>query len=618
MTELTGFHFLRPAWLLLLMLVPLVFWLYRQARQGDNGWSKVISPALLAPLQHGGQETRSRARQALRHPGLAPALLVVVISFALAGPSWRAAPMPLQQQDDALVIVLDLSLSMLATDTRPDRLTLAKRKIRDLLAIRDGAFTGLVVYAADAHTVTPLTDDRHTIEGLLAALDPLIMPAAGNRADLGIEKARSLLAQGAGVRGRILLITDGVPELYEGAVRRAMTDSPWPLYGLIAGTPEGGPVPLPNHGFIRDGDNVVITRSAIEPLRSLAAASGGSAIAMTTGDEDLAHLRLRSADAAHWHETRDRLEISRGIDDGYWLLWLLLPLIWLGWRRGTLATVVLAAALFPPRPALAWEWADLWQRPEQRAEALIDADPGAAADKLRDPLWQGTARFRNGQYDQAAEAFARGTGSGLPPAQQADAWYNRGNALIHAGKTEAAIEAWQQALTLDPDHDNARYNLELVEQQQENSASQPGEGDGEGEGEGEQGDQNAPPGGQADDPSNGPGTPPETRSAGEAGDPGGSRDDQPEATDSAPADEDANQHAAAPEESDGDPGDSSADPGANAADGQSDKADTNPLSQSQEQWLRRIPDDPGGLLRRKFLQQSRARNTQTDENDTPW
>lgn len=609
MTELTGFQFLRPAWLLLLILAPLVFWLYRQAQQSDSGWGSIIAPALLRPLQQGPAKAGHSARQALKHPGLIPALLVVIMSLALAGPSWRAAPTPLQQQDDALVIVLDLSLSMLATDTEPDRLTLAKRKIRDLLEIREGAFTGLVVYAADAHTVTPLTDDRHTIEGLLAALDPLIMPAAGNRADLGIEKARSLLNQGAGARGRILLITDGVPELFESAVRRSLAGSPWPLYGLIAGTPEGGPIPLPNHGFIREGGDIVISRSAMEPLRSLATASGGRAIAMTTGDEDLARLRLRAEDAEHWHEMRAGLEVTRSIDDGYWLLWLLLPLIWLGWRRGTLATVVLAAALFPPRPALAWEWTDVWQRPEQRAEALIEADPGGAASKLRDPLWQGTALFRNRQYDKAVEAFGRATDSDQPVQLRADAWYNRGNALIHGGKIEAAIESWQQALALDPDHENARYNLELVQDHQEKSDQQ-GEQNGE---DATAGDQGNGEGGDA-------GAQPDSQSADESG---GPPEEQPDATDSGPdsageGDEDAEQNGSSPDSPEDMITDSQTDPGTSDGAGDTEATESDALSQSQEQWLRRIPDDPGGLLRRKFLQQSRSRNTETDENDTPW
>ena len=180
---MSDLHFLRPLWFLLLLIIPLLPRLLQWLHQGQSGWARVMPRTLLTPLlSQTGMEGGQR-----RSPLLALSLLTVLLAFALAGPAWRQAPTPLQQQNDSLVVVLDLSLSMLATDVEPDRLTLAKRKIRDLLMERKGGFTALLVYAADAHVVTPLTDDRQTIEGLLDVVDPVIMPKPGNRPDLAIS-----------------------------------------------------------------------------------------------------------------------------------------------------------------------------------------------------------------------------------------------------------------------------------------------------------------------------------------------------------------------------------------------------------------------------------------------
>ncbi|MCK7543412.1 VWA domain-containing protein [Marinobacter bryozoorum] len=593
------FQFLRPLWLLVLLLVPLLIWLQRHGVASQSQWHRVIPPALLKPLLPTG---RGSALSGGRARLIAP-LLLMLAAVALAAPSFRSAPSPLQQQDDSLVVVLDLSLSMLATDVEPDRLTRATRKVRDLLATREGAYTALVVYAADGHVVTPLTDDRRTVEGMLSALDPVIMPAAGNRADLGVARAVELLNQGAPGRGRILLITDSLNPRYADRIRQQLTDTPWQLNGLVAGTENGAPIPLPERGFIRDGDNVVITRASLDELRNTASATGGDALEMTTTDDDITRLGLRAKDHDSWQQAARERTTERRQDDGYWLLWLTLPLALIGWRRGALALVACSLWWTPAGPAQAadWQqqWQGLWQTPEQRAPELIKDNPAEAASQLDDPLWQGTALYRDGQYDGAANAFARDN--------SATAHYNRGNALVRAGKPEAALDAWQEALARNPDHEGAQQNQQIVrrylEQQGQKQQQQQASGDRQ---NGSSGQQNP---GQGEN-GQGEGTPPGD-SQGQGGKGRGNQQDR------AQPGSDQFDGASSPDRGDtsssedGEPGDG----GAGEQDGQS-HADA--LSQSQEQWLRRIPDDPGGLLRRKFLQQSRSRNIQPDENDTPW
>jgi Ca-activated chloride channel family protein len=501
------------------------------------------------------------------------------------------------------VVVLDLSLSMLAKDMEPDRLTRATRKIRDLLATREGAYTGLVVYAGDGHVVSPLTDDRRTVEGLLSAVDPIIMPAPGNRADLGVARAVELLDRGAPGRGRILLITDGLDPRYGTNIRHQLADSQWQLDGLLVGTESGAPIPVPERGFLRDGDQVIITRATMEELQTTVRATGGQALQVTTSNGDIRQLRLRAEDHDQWQASKEERTTTRRQDDGYWLLWLALPLALIGWRRGALALVAFSLAWVPSGPARALDWDGLWQTPEQRAPQLIEEDPASAAGKLTDPLWRGTALYRDNQYDSAANAFAN--------SDSADAHYNRGNALAQAGKPEAALDAWQKALEKNPDHDAALHNREIVRdflerRQQQEEQQQQQRSDGSGERDGQRGQQDQP--GNQNQPSPGaqPGQQPGKEQGGKP-DPNGMQGESGEGSPDEPTE--PQQQA---DQSSGN--DSGIDQPASGQDGEG----TDALSQSQQQWLRRIPDNPGGLLRRKFMQQSRSRNIQPDENDTPW
>ena len=600
---LADFHFLRPLWLLLLLLLPLMFVAFRQLRLGDSGWSRLIPARLLSPILR----SEGRSGKASGSP-LAPAsAALVILAIALAGPAWREAPTPLKQPGDSLVIALDLSLSMLATDVEPDRLTRAKRKIRDILAVRQGSLTGLLVYAGDAHVVTPLTDDARTIEGMLEVLDPVIMPATGNRADLAVARAAELLNQGAPGDGRVLLITDQVSERYWPEIQETLAETGYPLNTLVVGTEEGGPIPLARRGFIRENGEIVITRAAPDALAELARSTGGESDELTLDNTDIESLELSPKDTGDWKDTDTGLTVSRWQDDGYWLLWLALPLILMGWRRG--AFTALALILLPalPQPASAMSWDELWQRQDQRATELIRNNPGQAATQLDDPEWKGSALYRSGQFDAAARAFAKADG---PRAS-----YNRGNALARAGKLEEALKAYDTALAANPELEDARHNRKIVEEllKQKNQGQEGKESNDKKNSSNSKGrDGQKPQDGQNQSEGNNSKSDPGT---GQQQNPGNSQDsaDNPENPGEQPREPDQKKN-----ETNG----KSPEPASGRTESQTNSAPAEtsetPLTQSQEQWLRRVPDNPGGLLQRKFLQQYEQRQTPSDEGDTPW
>ena len=198
------FHFLRPLWLLAIIPAMVFFIAMWRVNSVITAWDKAIDKSLLPYLL---DRSKSGAQ---RSPLLLLLAAWALAVMALAGPVWEKLPQPVQKRDDALVIVMDLSLSMYAPDHIPSRLDLAKRKLRDILALREEGQTALVVYAGDAHTVTPLTDDVVTIAALVPSLNPNIMPLFGSNPMSAIDLAIGLLDDVEASRGRILLMTDGI------------------------------------------------------------------------------------------------------------------------------------------------------------------------------------------------------------------------------------------------------------------------------------------------------------------------------------------------------------------------------------------------------------------------
>ncbi len=178
------FHLLRPLWLLaLLPALALLLALWRQ-RQQARQWQQLVAPELLPHLLD-ANTSRTPARYLL-----ALALVWLLAVIALAGPSWEKRPVAIEKNQQALVIILDLSPSMLSEDIKPSRLTRARLKIIDILQRRQDGYTGLVAYAGDAHAVTPLSDDSKTIINLLPDLSPQIMPLSGSNTEAAVNAAR--------------------------------------------------------------------------------------------------------------------------------------------------------------------------------------------------------------------------------------------------------------------------------------------------------------------------------------------------------------------------------------------------------------------------------------------
>ncbi len=649
---LENLHLLNPAWLWALLPLALLLLVLNRGGSGAGDWNKVVDPHLLPHVLAGGSGSRRRGPLFLL--GLGWILAVI----ALANPVFEKQPQPLFRTQAARVIVLDLSRSMQTPDLKPSRMIRARFEVADILSRSQDGETGLIVFAGDAFVVSPLTDDTATIQALLGTLKPDLMPVQGSRADLGLLKAGELLRQAGRQAGEILLIADAVDRRSLAAAER-LYEQGYRVSAMAVGTEEGAPLPDGRGGFVRDRNGQIVTpRLELDPFKEVTRTGGGRFTPLLGSDADLDRLLQRAVSPPGTGSEAAELDTDLWKENGPWLVLLLLPLGALAFRRGWLLglVMVMAGNLYTPDPALAFDWEDLWQRRDQQAaEALRQGDHAKAVQKSRAPGRLGAAHFRAGDFDKAAEAFA-----GAP---DADGHYNRGNALARLGRLQEAIAAYDQALAQAPGMEDALYNRRQVEellkrqtQSQQQNQTAPGEqsrqdeqGRDQQQGEqpqrenpnqagreGQPGEGQAPQQTQAQDS---PKSQPQQASADrESGQPLHSGDGTPQDPQSherqAQADareagaEDAGKED--PEQARQELAKAMQQNGNGSTDERPEREDAAPSvagedhldgeeRQVVEQWLRRIPDDPGGLLRRKFLYQYARRAAGRDTGSAePW
>lgn len=202
---MTEFHFIRPLWLL--MLVPLLVLLGFMFRKTASltAWSKVCDEHLLPYLI----QTNGHGRQRYSYALLLASAVMMIIS--LAGPTWSRFPVPTYQRIQPRVVILDMSDAMMVNDLRPDRLSRAKFKLHDLFQHQDVGQFGLVVYTGEPFVVSPLTDDGQTIDALLSALTPDIMPVDGQKLSTALEQAGELITEAGFQGGQLLVLTAATP-----------------------------------------------------------------------------------------------------------------------------------------------------------------------------------------------------------------------------------------------------------------------------------------------------------------------------------------------------------------------------------------------------------------------
>jgi len=609
---LQDFHFVRPLWLIALIPAWLLGWLLRYRQQWRSSWQHFIDPVLLTPLLKGK----------INKPGNTFPLLVTLFwttaTLALAGPAWQKLPQPVKKIDNALVILLDLSPSMLAADVKPARLVAARHKIIDLLNARQEGYTALVAYSGDAHVVAPLTDDNETIVNLVNVLEPAIMPINGSNLERAIEKALELFENSGYTNGDILLITDGITEQARDNSSAILSNSDFRLSIIGVGTEAGAPIPSHRGGFIKDDKgNIIMPALNSMVLQNFANDVNGSYITLQLSDKDILPLIKGHQRLDQEKTTSVEREFDEWQDMGALLTWPLLFLILLAYRRGIILGLIAIIPLLHTNSAEADDGflAKLWSNDNQRAMKALERKDYETASKLfNDPEWKAYSQYMESDYEDATIGFSK--------KPSPNSLYNKGNALAKSGHYQEAIDSYKEAIKLKPDFEDAKYNKKIVEdilknQESFTKADESNEKMENNQPESQSKDANknqkqpSPEGGkEANEEDNPPESGSQQQSASEQanGEQRNSEDKSPNQDNSGKP---SNQHPMEDQE-----------PGATTNPSRLSKEE----QQAMEQWLRKVPDDPSELLKNKFeyyyqqqlRQQQRGQESLYLNNEERW
>jgi len=593
---MNDFHFLRPVFLLFIIPLVLLLFVFFRRQKNANGWHRICKKDLLPHIL----VSQTKGFSYIRFLSFFTILLLIM---GLAGPSWHQVLEPVFKRQSSLVIVLDLSDAMNADDIKPSRLKRAVYKINDLLGLRKDGQTALLVFSANPFVVTPLTDDIATIQAQLPALETNIMPAKGHRVDLAIVKALDLLKQTGVSDGSILLVTSALSPVDMAKTIELLKETKVKLAVLGVGGESTTPISSSEGGFLKNKDgSLMMTTLPVEDLKKLSSTTHSIYRTIALDDSDIQQLANEfSAGFSDQHLTETALGLKKWQDQGYLLVLLAIPLVSLIFRKGILIILL----FIMPYSIEASLWSDYFQTSDSRGEELYKLqDYEQAKETFENTDWKATSHYQLKEYKQAAELFQL--------KQTADGLYNYGTARAKQGDLEQALDAYSKVLEIKPDHEDALYNKNIIEEYQKQQKS---DQEQKKDNKDEKNDKNSKD--KDDDKEGG-----DEKSGPQDKDQEGS-----ESEDESQPDKENNkdQESKDNEEIDDQSKDDYRDqlekelsenedknkdeekPKNNVEDNNS-PTDEDLQNEIDERWLQHVKDDPGGLLRRKFMQQYKRTN----------
>ena len=444
------FHFLRPQllWLLIPVLILMVIGLF--GLRESIKWKAVIAPHLRPfMIQKGSDQIKK-----WMHIGLFLVLSMAVLGSA--GPTWRQIELPEKVLETPFVILLDLSQSMMATDIQPSRLERAKFKISDLLESKPGANVALIAYAGSAHTVVPLTKDYNIIKSHVKSLSPDIMPIPGSDLQAALELCKTIISRTT-APGTTLIVSDDFNDDSFNLIQEFAMDPKNKVVIMPVNTIKGSSIPSrKSNTQLRDAAGVIVNSSLnTNVINKLESIESISISALTLDKSDMQLLAKNISKNLQFKEAVEEKE-NNWKDEGLWLV-IPLALFLLFWfRKGWVLYSFLILATFSSCKKEA-KFKDLWLSKDYQGQQAYDKDAyQEAAELYSDPLHEGVAWYKSGDYEKAIEAFEKDS--------TAIGAYNLGLSYYKNGDYEAAELAFGKATELDPEFENAVKNKALMNQ----------------------------------------------------------------------------------------------------------------------------------------------------------
>lgn len=463
--DLREFHFTQPLWLLLLLMIPclwgIYFFCYRKRSAGGYQLEKFADAHLIPYLLVGGKQKSYQAMFAL----CLWSIVWLALTLALAGPRWNFRDIEILAKDQSLVVILDLSESMNAADVKPSRLVRAKQKIEDLINLSEGVKLGLIVFAADPHMITPITEDKETIRRLLPSIGTDLIYIQGSRLSPALEMGATMLNAESGASKAMLVISDGGFEDSSaiGAAKR-LAEEGIITYTMGVGGTEGIPMRDKEGNIIKKEGIPVLTKLDAERLSEVSFAGKGRYLE-SHYTQDAEKILFSEMEKKSGIESKEG-QTKRLWDEGFYVFALsALPIMLWWFRRGQLYALAIIF-LMPGFSLHAYEY---FKNSEQLAKDMYDAEAYAeAAECFQDPYRKGVAYYQAGNFAEAEKMFREST----RPEVACCAAYNLGNALAYQNKLKEAVTAYEEVLNQWPDHVEAKENLELIKKMLEGQEQQ--------------------------------------------------------------------------------------------------------------------------------------------------
>ena len=449
-----GFHFIRPLWLLLVPLGPLLLWWWQRRNDPLQRWKGMIAPHLLPHLVVG-----DHGHWRVRPIHLVCAVLVVG-GIACAGPTWELDPPPFAEDRAPMVVAIDLSPAMNAIDVSPTRLERTKQKVRDLMKLRAGGRVGLIVYTSTAHMVLPPTDDPDLMNLFLGALSTDLLPAKGQNAAAALTLADRML-NAESDPGTIVFFTSGFDDTQIRAFMEHHESSRQQVLMLAVGTTKGGPLRAPSGALATGADGAPVeSKLDDEALQRLGDKAHVPLASITTNDDDMRWVQREALH--HLAIMKDTTSTVRWKEYGYYLCYPLVLLALLWFRRGWVVRWVFVigalglAGLPAPAQASDWKVVDWFFTPDQQGRWYYEhRDFAKASESFEDPYWKGLALYQHARYEDAQKVFAALT---TPEAK-----FMEGNCFARMTQYAEAKDAYDQALRMHHPFPQAQANLQLMD-----------------------------------------------------------------------------------------------------------------------------------------------------------
>ena len=505
-----------PELLFLIVLIPAgIFFLYTLWNRRQKVLQLLARPSRIRTLFPNSSNAKSFLRFALL------ALTLTMFVTALISPRWGYDWKEVETQGTNIIVALDLSKSMLAEDISPSRLARAKFEINKLIDKLSGDRIGLIIFAGDAFLQSPLTHDYLMVKDWVTRLTVDSVETPGTSIKAALAKARKAFKYIKSEGKALIIMSDGEEhdeatlEEAKGAKSEGIR-----IYTIGIGTAKGAPVQYKGTLVRNQAGEVVISILDDSFLKELAEAGSGEYVRSSGSDFHLDQLYydhiktkiddelVKSGRSKKWYET---YQIFLGIA----LIALLFELI-LSLNMGVYNTVrtwfvrrldssferlrlrrktgifVLLIMFFVPVQANPVD-PRLWQADAAlQAESFTNAREQYLKLQVENPQAPrlnynlGIAHYREGVYDQARASFTRSANLAQDETLKESALYNLGNACFKLADYEAAVEAYEAALKIWPEDEDAKHNLELAKEQLEKEENEDEDEEGDGEKEEQQ------------------------------------------------------------------------------------------------------------------------------------